>query len=176
MWESFETYIAQLWYAISIKGALAAVACIYTDKFLGNTEVFIIYLCCMVVDLICGSLRAIVYGSWCPEQLGRWLRKLFTHLIVIGLFGWVYRQFFINSEISFPFVNWILFCITITETTSILYNLSKLGMPVPPIANVFIKIIRRAAVGSLVHKIGDPEIAKELRDALDAAEHGEEKK
>lgn len=167
MVESVTDYLSQLWQGISIKAAFAALATIYTQHFLGEVEVLAIYLFFMLFDFVVGALRAKVYGRWSVGRAGLWLRKLATHMVIISLFGWIYRAFFLTSGIEFGLVNWLLFCLIVTEATSVVHHLTRLGLPVPRVVHVVLRALRRTAVRSMVRGIDDPDAERELREALE---------
>lgn len=149
-----------------LKSVIATAGVFFVEVLYGDLIVLNIYLLFLFLDLILGVVKSKVYGTYRVKEIGRWVGKLLTHLLVILLFGLVCNSLFTTSGFLIPTVNWLLFCLTITELASILDNLRKLGAPVPPIVYKFLKILRRQAAKKLSTYVEDPEMKEDLLRTL----------
>jgi phage-related holin len=145
--------LSQVFYALHIKSLLALPASILTHYLASDVSIFIIYLFIMFLDLIAGVAKALKTKTFRAQYLNRWVLKLGTQIFVIFLFGLTYYAFFLASGITFPILNYLVFILLITESVSIIDNMTKCGLPVPPIVRYLLNLIRRKAVNSVVSNI-----------------------
>lgn len=159
-------YVEQLMTGASIKVFFASVLTFFTNVLYGDKVVFMIYLAFALLDLVLGVTKAIVYDSFNPKYLLYWVKKLGTHMLLILLLGLLCNAFFHTSGVTVSFVNWMLFICSTTELASIIWNLKSLGMPVPPVVDVFLKVLRKRASSHIAQCFGDDEMRQEIEKAL----------
>lgn len=166
--ESIIHYIEQLFAGAWVKGLLAGILTIYIELFHGNIAVLNIYFIFAVIDLVLGTWYAHRVRSWSPRYVLYWLRKLVAYVGLVSLFGGLCLTITITTGENMGLVNWLLLCCTITEFGSILKNLKKLGVPLPPVLEVLLRLIRKQASEKIAEKLGviDEEDKKELEVAI----------
>lgn len=142
-------YIAQIWAGWQIKGAVSAViaACstFYTGCFFGNWALFCIWVLFMTVDLGLGAALAIKKGQFTMVRFRKFITKAGTHVAIIALFGFLNHSFSSTAGTALPITDWFLCMLLCSEALSILSNMDKLGLPVPPVARRVIAIMHRKA-------------------------------
>lgn len=164
--KSMTYYTEQLMFGGHIKAFLAAVGVFFVEFLKGDVVVFEIYIAFVFFDLLLGIVNAKVYGTYRPKLLCNWMRKVSTHILLIFLFGLLCNSFYLTSGYTISAVNWLLFCISLTELASILDHLRRMGYPIPPIINACLCILRRQASEKLTSGIQDEELRKSVEEAL----------
>ncbi len=165
--ETVQYYVSQLWAGAGIKSFLAALATIYIDLFHGQVIILNVYLLFSGVDLALGTWRAVKTDRWSPKFVLYWVRKLFTYVCIVSLFGGMSLAFFLWTGMNLQLVNFLLVCCCITELGSIIKNMKKLGMPLPPVVDVLLNLIRRQAAEKMNQAIGGTEEdQKKLEEAI----------
>lgn len=159
-------YTEQLLYGAWAKALFAGVAVFFVEFLKGDIAVFNIYVIFIFFDLVLGITRAKMYGTYRPRLVCNWMKKVCTHLLIIFLFGLVCNSLFLTSGFVVPAVNWLLFCLTITECASILDHLRRMGLPIPPIIDATLQVLRRQASDKITLGIQDEGLRKQVEDAL----------
>ncbi|MDR2142162.1 MAG: phage holin family protein [Deltaproteobacteria bacterium] len=157
IYENASSDLAQVFYAFHLKSLLALPASLMVHYATTDVTVLYIYLVIMILDLIAGVIRAIKTKTFHPKYVNRWFLKLGAQMFVIFLCGITYYAFFLVSNISLPILSYLKFVLLITESVSLVNNVSKIGLPVPPIVRYMLKLVRRSAVHSVVKGLELPE-------------------
>ncbi len=166
--ESFQYYLSQLWAGAGIKAILGLLAAIYIELFHGNIIILDVYLAFAGVDLALGTWYAIKTDSWSPTYLLFWIRKFVAYVGTVCLFGGLCMTITITTGNNMRLVNWLLLCCIITELGSILKNMKKLDIPLPPVLEVLLRLIRKKASEKIADKLGvdSEEERRELEKAI----------
>lgn len=166
--ESVSHYIEQLVAGAWVKGIMAFLLAIYIDLLHGDVIILNVYFIFAVIDLALGTWYAVKVDNWNPKYVLYWVRKLVAYTAVIALFGSLYMTIIITTGVDVGLINWSLLCCIITEFGSILKNLKKLDVPLPPVLEVLLRLIRKQASEKIAEKLGvvDEEDKKELEAVI----------
>lgn len=169
-----ELYLEQIFCNWHYKSIAAIVTSVFVDKFGGNLEVLQIYCAFTLLDLILGSVKAAVFGTWKPRYLNHFLIKVSVQLSLVCLLGWFARAVGLSTPLSISIANTILTLCLIAETQSIVRNMRLLGLPIPWWAQWIITGIRNKSTVAMAQMFGQPEMSKayiqQLRVELEEAE------
>lgn len=170
-WQDFmmsvDYYIEQLAASVVVKGLIAFALMLYVDIFHGSVLVLDTYFLFAVIDLVLGMGYAVRQDKWSSRYIFYWMRKMVAYTGLVMLFGGLCASITATAGLSFKLVNWLLLCCIITELGSILKNLKKLGVPLPPLFEVLLKLLRRNVTDKLADTLGADDIAKaELEKAI----------
>lgn len=142
---SFLYYWEQLYAGFWMKAFIATLATFFTDVLFGDVVVISIYFTLSAVDLCLGVTRAKLTDTYQSRFLLFWIRKMVSYGIITLVLGLFAHQLFRLTSVTIQVVNWSLFFCSITEVTSIVNNLRKMGMPVPGHVDKWIAAWRRKA-------------------------------
>lgn len=107
---------------------------IWGQHYLGEASVLYIWAAFFTVSYITYLLRAVVWGTATPAKAIKGVRRFFIHLLTIAIINYICYSFQATSGInSLIIVNLFCFILTLNEAVSIVDNLEKLGMDVPPV-------------------------------------------
>lgn len=134
-WDSVSHYSTRLFYGFEVKAAIAMLLTFFTQILYGDVFVFAIYFVLVAIDLVLGVLRSKLDGTYQFKYVLHWVRKVFTYLLIILVLGLVCQSLSRTTGLTLSAVNWLLFCCSITELTSIISNLRRLGCPVPKVVD-----------------------------------------
>lgn len=162
--ESMAHYLGQLVAGAWLKGLVATLVTIYIEMFRGDIVILNVYFMFAAVDLFLGTWYALRVRSWSPRYLLYWVRKLLTYVGLVSVFGGLCMTITLTTGSSLGLVNWLLLCCIITEFGSILKNIKRLGLPLPPLFEVILRLVRRRASEKLAEKMGlvDEESRKDI--------------
>ena len=113
---------------------------VFFQTFIGMQNSYIILLVLIILDTFTGIATALKYEKFSSTGLRKFIRKVITYtlsMITVRLLEIILNPIVITTILS----NMIIAFLAITESLSILENLTLLGVPLPP--NILILIIRR---------------------------------
>lgn len=143
---SFLYYWEQLCAGFWMKALIATtLATFFTEVLFGDVVVISIYFTLAAVDLCLGVVRAKLTDIYQSRFLLFWIRKMVSYGIITLVIGLFAQQLFRLTSVTIRMVNWSLFLCSITEVTSIVNNLRKMGMPVPGHVDRWVAAWRRKA-------------------------------
>lgn len=142
---SFLYYWEQLCAGFWMKAFIATLATFFTEVLFGDVVVISIYFALAAVDLCLGVVRAKLTDTYQSRFLLFWIRKMVSYGIITLVIGLFAQQLFRLTSVTIRMVNWSLFLCSITEVTSIVNNLRKMGMPVPGHVDKWVAAWRRKA-------------------------------
>ena len=159
-------YLEQLMFGMGLKSAISAMLLFFTEFLYGNTVVLSIYFVMVSIDLMLGIARACLYGVFQYKILLHWMFKIVTHILLIVVLGLLCNSMYHTTGLTFSVVNWLLFCCTITETVSIIYNLKRLGCPVPFFVDKVMVLLRKRAAKHIAAAMDAPDLRQDIEDLL----------
>lgn len=163
---NIQYYLEQLMFGMGFKAIISAILLFFTDFLYGDTVVLGIYFAVVAIDLALGLARACLYGVFRYKILLHWVYKVFTHIFLVVLLGLVCHSMHNTVGLILPVVNWLLLCCTITETVSIIYNLKRLGCPVPAIVDKVLTVIRKNAARKIASAMDAPGLQGDIENIL----------
>ena len=163
---NIQYYLEQLMFGMGLKSIIAAVLLFFTEFLYGNTVVLSIYFVMVAIDLILGLTRACLYGAFQYKILLHWMYKVITHVFLVVVLGLLCTSMYHTTGLTFSIVNWLLFCCTITETVSIIYNLKRLGCPVPFFMDKVMVLLRKKAAKHITTVLDAPDLKQDIEDML----------
>lgn len=155
-----------------VKGMTALLMTVYTKLFLGDVVVLNVYFVFTFVDLLLGTWYAILTNTWSPKYFLYWIRKLVIYVGIISLFGGLCLTLTITTGTNTGFINWLLLCCVLTEFGSIIKNLKKLGLPLPPVFEAMLFILRKRVNTVIIQgmELDDEESRKKVEIITGTAE------
>lgn len=164
-------YVEQLGCNWQIKSIVVFPVAIMCARFGILEEIIYSYLALAAADLLSGSFKAVVDGTWRVRRLYHFLLKIVCHMTVIYIVATCIRSVVLasggNGEILMAGVVSALFvlCMT-TEAQSIIRNMTLLGLPVPWWAEAVIRGVRMKSTVVITQTLGGSE--KEFDKAAEA--------
>lgn len=146
LWSSIVYYSVRLFSGFHIKALISMLLVFFTDVLYGDVFVFTIFFVLVSIDLVLGVLRAKLDGTYQFKFLLYWVRKVMTYLVLVLVFGLMCQALSRTAGVVFSAVDWLLFCCSITEVTSIINNLRRLGCPVPVPVDIVLSVMQGHAM------------------------------
>lgn len=159
-------YLMDIWYALPIKGAIAAALAFFTDSLGGTVEVFYIYCFFLTLDLLLGIIKSLVFKNFNIHMLNRWMIKVLVQFIVATVLGLFFYMFHQTSGIMIAIINWVFLIYAFADVSSILDKFEQLGINLPVPAKLIIKLLRRKASRQIANILDDPEAAEEIENII----------
>lgn len=150
----------------SLKILITAVCLLYTEYFFGSLLAFEMYFALSFIDCIMGTWWSARNRTFSFPGLWKWPRKVFTHLLIVVVFGIMSHLIFILTGKPVPIVNGIWLWLASTEALSILTHASMLDLPVPNEMRIILISARRKSVKVVMQKFGDEKGESEIESAL----------
>ena len=146
LWSSIVYYSVRLFSGFHIKALISMLLVFFTDVLYVDVFVFAIFFVLVSIDLVLGVLRAKLDGTYQFKFLLYWVRKVMTYLVLVLVFGLMCQALSRTAGVVFSAVDWLLFCCSITEVTSIINNLRRLGCPVPVPVDIVLSVMQGHAM------------------------------
>lgn len=159
-------HLEQIFEGAWIKIILASGTAFVFDFLQMDLAVLYIYLSLTAVDLVLGRSLAIQMGVYDPRKFKFWVRKQFTHFLLVLMVGAISYSTTQTSGWSIPAVNWFLLFLSYVESASIEDKIKALGWPVHPVVHKIFCIMRKKVTRDFSALINDPETRAELEQAL----------
>jgi phage-related holin len=128
--------------------------------------IFWIWLAFMCLDLILGITRSVKDKNFKPKYVSRWFLKFGTHIFIILVSAtaiYVLSRLFDNT---IPAINFVIASLLFTELSSIIDNLKKIGLPVPPLIIYINGKMRRKTINKLTTFFAEKPVTDEEIDNL----------
>lgn len=146
LWSSIVYYSVRLFSGFHVKALISMLLVFFTDVLYGDVFVFAIFFVLVSMDLVLGVLRAKLDGTYQFKFLLYWVRKVITYLVLVLVFGLMCQALSRTAGVVFSAVDWLLFCCSITEVTSIINNMRRLGCPVPVPVDMALSVMQGHAM------------------------------
>jgi phage-related holin len=144
-------YVRELYDSLNLATLLATIPILFTAHLLGDWRLVEAYFFVTFADLALGIINSYYNHKFNWDRLGKWVIKLSTHCVVIILVGIVGAVLKIATTVDVHLLNLALAVLTIQEISSILRNMCKMGLPVPP----FIIALTKKMNKRLMRKLDD---------------------